>query len=123
VARACVLAISALAEGPASIAHSVDLARVIADAGLRMLPPASVTWALLDGNLFWQPLRPATRTAVDGRSTGTELADVSYLETPGLPASGPRHLLEVHAGPQWQLWALTRDSDGSFSYQLLRENR
>jgi len=122
-ARAVALGIAALLGGEAQLTESLDLAAVIAKAGPRMLPLERVEWALLDGNLFWQPLHPVAGSASERRGTETSSNTVSSNKTPGLPAAGPRHTLEVHAGPSWQLWALVRNSDGTFSYRLLRENR
>jgi len=122
-ARAVVLGIAAQLEGGAQLTESVELAEVIATAGPDILPLERVEWAMLDGNLFWQPLRRTAGSAPDRNGTETVSDTVSYTKTPGLPAAGPRHTLEVHAGPNWQLWALGRNSDGTFSYRLLRENR
>jgi N-acetylmuramoyl-L-alanine amidase len=68
----------------------------------------------LDGNLPWLP--PAghpSATAVPSWAGGD----------PGLPAAGPHHVVELHAGPHWQVWTLTRSPAGSWQGRIFLESR
>lgn len=99
VARALLLAVAATWQGEATLAAAVDPVALLADlAGSRALPPGRVDWARWDGNFTWLP---------------------DFVSS--LPANGPRHTLELHAGPSWQLWALSRP--GGWQARLLLENR
>ena len=103
-ARAILLSIVSVFQPEKQLAPTLDVAAVIADldGGIAL---DSVDWAELDGNLMWSP--------VSGRDTGgtTSIAGDFTLDSgqgPGLPDLMDRHILEIHAGPAWQLWLLEK---------------
>jgi N-acetylmuramoyl-L-alanine amidase len=71
---------------------------------------AAVDWALWDGEVPWYPL-PRSGEGPDG--------SLASWRDPGLPAQGPLHTLELHAGDAWQLW-LIRTGPGAAGGTLLR---
>ena len=117
IARALLLGIAALWVGEEVIDDSLDLVDLLQAAPPTMLPLDRLDWARLDGNFFWQPV------AAGRQGTAVAAPALSYLETPGLPALGPHHTVELHAGGSWQLWALSLRPDGASAYELLLENR
>jgi N-acetylmuramoyl-L-alanine amidase len=87
-ARALLLAVAATWQGDAVLAQAASLPEVMSS----FADARAVDWARWDGNLAWlAPYR------------SVPLAD----DTP-LPARGDHHILELHAGGSWQLWAVTR---------------
>lgn len=81
------------------------LAAVAVEDLLPFLPGAppidAVDWVLWDGELPWYPWSAAGTTVTDSLSSWRE---------PGLPARGPVHTLEIHAGTAWQLWMVRTDA-------------
>jgi hypothetical protein len=87
-ARALLLAVAAAWQGDVVPEEAAALSAVMAG----FADARDVDWALWDGNLAWlPPYRP----------------DAFADDTP-LPARGDRHILELHRGEAWQLWAVTR---------------
>lgn len=87
---------------------------LLAGLGPRAIAPAALDHVRLDGNFTWLP--------------GTGRADDESLpswhrDDPGLPIVGPHHVLELHAGPLWQVWTLVRRPDGQWLGQIFLENR
>ncbi len=94
-------------------AEALDIAQMLAALGERAVGGPRLTYARLDGNLQW--LAPGA--AGDASVTSWRGAD------PGLVGRGGAHVLELHGGPHWQLWALVRQPEGNWHGQLLLENR
>ncbi len=87
-ARALLLAVAAAWQGESVLAEAAALPAVMA----AFADARAVDWARWDGNLVW--LAP--------------YGSVSLADDTPLPARGDRHLLELHVGGSWQLWAVTR---------------
>jgi N-acetylmuramoyl-L-alanine amidase len=101
-ARAILLAISAISGHPAVFDHLLQPAEILDElVPYGGLPATEVDWALLDGNLAWTPLPPAI-------PVGAAVDFVDSDQGPGLPGLQPHHVLEIHAGPRWQIWRLDR---------------
>jgi len=97
-------------------------------AGVEAVPPADLVAALapralaserldlvrVDGNFQWLP--------PPGQSWDTLVPSPGGGDC-GVPLLGDRHVLELRAGPLWQLWAITRQPSGSWQGRLLLENR
>ena len=64
-------------------------------------PAESVDWAFWDGEIPWYPLPTCGPASADSLDSCGE---------PGLPAQGPIHTLEIHAGNSWQLWLVRTDT-------------
>lgn len=86
---------------------------LLASLGPRALAGDRLSFALLDGNFLWLPPGPDANAYLTSWTTGDS----------GLPWRGDRHLLELHAGSQWQLWSCSRRHEGPWLTQLLLENR
>ncbi len=112
-ARALFLGTAALLAGEELLPQLVDPARLLATAAGRVPPPGRIDWVQWDGNLLWLP----------PRWSGTPGDSLSLSTGPGLPAVGREHTLEIHAGPNWQLWALRRTAEPGWEWKLLLENR
>jgi hypothetical protein len=100
-ARAILLALLAVSGEPAIWDHLLHLPVILAELEpLGGLPAAEVDWALLDGNLAWSPLPalPTFAATPDSLDSGAG---------PGLPDLLPGHVLELHAGPRWQVWLVS----------------
>lgn len=87
---------------------------LLADLGPRAIAPADLDHVRLDGNFTWLP--------PSGRGGGDSLASW-HPGDPGLPFLGPHHVLELHRGPLWQVWAVVRQPDGTWHGQVFLENR
>jgi len=97
-ARALLLGLARSLAAP-DMLPALDLHALLAN--LPHTPSASeIGWAFWDGELPWYPM------VFDGVGTADTLA--SWHE-PGLPAQGPLHTLEIHAGESWQLWLIRTD--------------
>lgn len=82
--------------------------------GSRAIDRTRLDYLRFDGNITW--LSPA------GQSPDQTVA--SWVAgDPGLPAAGAHHVLELHAGPHWQLWTLTRQPSGDWHGRVFLENR
>ena len=109
-ARALLLATAGLLEPEV---RALDLGRMLADLGERALTAGRLDYGCLDGNLQWLPPGPERNWSLTSNWDGD----------PGLPGLGGRHFLELHAGPQWQLWELSRLPEDHWHGQLLMEGR
>jgi len=87
---------------------------VLTDLGERAIPCQRLDYLRLDGNFSWLP--PA------GHGSTQPVASWEPGD-PGLPAAGQHHVLELHAGPHWQLWTLTRQPSGEWHGRVFMENR
>lgn len=113
-ARALLRGLVALLQPDAEPVSLAELLAALGDgSGDRAIGAARLGHATLDGNLPWLPPGPGPDQALISWWTGD----------PGLPLRGGRHLLELHAGPHWQLWALSRGPDDTWHASLLEENR
>jgi len=111
VARAVFAGTVALLVPDAELLRIDDL---LASLGPRALPRDRLDRAVLDGNLHWLP--PPGQPFAPGLPSGEPVDR-------GLPVRGDRHVLELHAGPLWQLWALERQPPGTWQGRMLLENR
>jgi len=111
IARAIFRGIVALRAPEAEWVAPPDL---LASLGPRAIGLAELDHVRLDGNFTWLP-RP-------GRPAGESIASW-HQGDPGLPVMGAHHVLELQAGPLWQVWALVRQPSGEWHGQLFLENR
>ncbi|MFH1842706.1 MAG: N-acetylmuramoyl-L-alanine amidase, partial [bacterium] len=112
-ARALFLSIASLLAGEQILTEVVHPGTLLTENARRFPPLDRIDWIKLDGNFLWLPPRwcpPATDTIYSSVS-------------PGLPCRGVLHTLEIHAGANWQLWAMRRTTDGRFDFVSLLENR
>lgn len=93
----------------------VSAAELLAVIGERGLPPDRLDYLRLDGAFVWIP--------PDGQAIGSSLTSWQTSDPGPLPVAGGRHVVELHAGPHWQVWALHRDHDGRWSAQSFLSNR
>jgi N-acetylmuramoyl-L-alanine amidase len=112
-ARALFLGTAAIMVGEDLFSQVVDPARLLAAIADRAPAPGRIDWVQWDGNLLWLP----------PRWSGAAEDSLSLSKRPGLPAVGLEHTLEIHAGPNWQLWALRRTAEAEWEWKLLLENR
>jgi hypothetical protein len=94
-------------------AEPLAMIGLLADLGERAIGLHGLDLVRLDGNLQWLP---------PGRGQGSSL-DSWQDRDPGLPVLGGRHVLELRAGPLWQLWTIDRQAEGGWHGQLRLENR
>jgi len=111
IARALFRGTVAVLEPEAPFASIPDLLERL---GNRAIPRDRLDLLRLDGNFSWLP--------PSGQVVGTPLPSWG-ADDPGLPALGDHHLLELRAGPHWQLWALDRLPGGDWHGRVLLENR
>lgn len=81
-------------------------------------PADSIDWMVLDGNFLWSQAAGPGRTDPESALSPGAGHPLSFRYGPGLPAVGPTHVLEIHAGSRWQLW-LVRRVDGGWESELI----
>ncbi|MFT5232837.1 MAG: N-acetylmuramoyl-L-alanine amidase [Candidatus Krumholzibacteriia bacterium] len=115
-ARAIMLAFAVISGHPEIMTQLINMPEIL-DLVARQGGPAadSVEWAMLDGNLMWSPLPPV-------HSFTSTTDTLNSLTGPGLPARLKQHVLEIHAGQQWQLWLLTKNEDSWRPILMLSSN-
>ncbi|MCB1184203.1 hypothetical protein KDM41_12275, partial [bacterium] len=109
VLLACAAALGDSARDDDLLAPAAALAAIATAGGPA---PRTASWARLDGNFPWSPLPPAPPVAAAPDS-------VPSPDGPPWPARGDRHVLELVAGDDWQLWLLDRDPSGWRATRLL----
>ncbi len=111
VARALFRGTVAMLQPDAPFLAVTDLLDILGD---RAIPRDRLDLVRLDGNLSWLP--------PSGQVTGAPLPSWS-ADDPGLPVRGDHHVIELRAGPHWQLWTLDRVPGGQWHGRVLLENR
>ena len=82
--------------------------------GDRALPTDRLDLARLDGNFVWLP--------PPGQPAAAAVPSLVAAD-PGLPLLEGHHVLELRAGPHWQLWTVSRRPGGDWDGRILLENR
>ncbi|MBD3222398.1 hypothetical protein GF314_14280 [bacterium] len=92
-----------------------DLDWFLRATGDRGIPRDRLDYLRLDGAFTWLP--------AGGHATGMPVTSPATGAPGRLPLGGDRHVFELHDGPHWQVWTLTRGQSGRWQAQLFLERR
>ncbi len=92
-----------------------DLDWFLRATGERGIPLDRLDYLRLDGAFTWLP--------ASGHPAGMPVTSWTIGGAGRIPLGGDRHVFELHGGPHWQVWELTRGRSGSWRARLFLENR